>query len=131
MARIVAWRQGVASRAQAKVAAQIKGPTAAVFSPCTRMVSRRRPAGRGRAQPLISPSSTNLFPSLRATPSRRLQANPAGRPTCRRSKRPRLRASCSSCSRLGLGQVSTPGEDLDIHNRHGLGQSQPLPNGPP
>ena len=30
-----------------------------------------------------------------------------------------------------MGQVSTPGEELDIDNRHGLGQSQPLPNGPP
>jgi prevent-host-death family protein len=30
-----------------------------------------------------------------------------------------------------LGQVGAPGEELDIHNRHGLGQSQPLPNGTP
>jgi prevent-host-death family protein len=29
-----------------------------------------------------------------------------------------------------LGQVGAPGEELDIHNRHGLGQSQPLPNAP-
>ena len=42
-----------------------------------------------------------------------------------------MRASCSSCSRLGLGQVGAPGEELDIHNRHGMGQSQPLPNSPP
>jgi hypothetical protein len=25
-----------------------------------------------------------------------------------------------------LGQVGAPGEELDIHNRHGQGQSQPL-----
>ena len=41
-----------------------------------------------------------------------------------------MRASCSSCSRLGLGQVGAPGEELDIHNRHDQGQSQPLPNAP-
>ena len=41
-----------------------------------------------------------------------------------------MRASCSSSSRLGLGQVGAPGEELDIHNRHGQGQSQPLPNAP-
>ena len=29
-----------------------------------------------------------------------------------------------------MGQVGAPGEELDIHNRHGLGQSQPLPNAP-
>ena len=111
MASSRARRQGVASRAQAKVAAQIRAPTPAVSWPCTRIVSRRRPLSSGRAQPLSSPSNSSPWTWRRATPTRRLQARPRGRPTWRRNSRPRRWASASRSARPGRFGASGGGGD--------------------